>query len=101
MVTTASPYGVGEAVLEAGRAEEVDTVQGSPRNLGLAVAQLVKSAVNLYWLQSRKGNATVTSGDIAWLPVAVSVLPLTSFPGNPADKNNINAYRLIMRGGFC
>ena len=35
--------------------------QGSPRNLGLAVAQLVKSAVNLYWLQSRKGNATVTS----------------------------------------
>jgi len=35
--------------------------QGSPRNLGLAVAQLVKSAVNCHWLQSRKGNATVTS----------------------------------------
>ena len=38
---------------------------------------------------------------LSWLPVAVSVIPLTSFPGNPADKNNINAYRLIMRGGFC
>jgi len=35
--------------------------QGSPRNLGLAVAQLVKSAVICHWLQSRKGNATVTS----------------------------------------
>jgi hypothetical protein len=35
--------------------------QGSPRNLGLAVAQLVKSAAICHWLQSRKGNATVTS----------------------------------------
>ena len=28
---------------------------------------------------------------LSWLPVAVSVIPLTTFPGNPADKNNINA----------
>jgi hypothetical protein len=28
LVATASPYGVGEAVLEAGRAEEVDTAPG-------------------------------------------------------------------------
>ena len=35
--------------------------QGSPRNFGIAVAQLVKSAVICHWLQSCKGNATVTS----------------------------------------
>jgi hypothetical protein len=33
-------YGAGEAVIEVGRAEDVETRQGSPRNLGLAVAQL-------------------------------------------------------------
>ena len=41
-------YGVGEAVIEVEAVLKMWTPrQGSPRNLGLAVAQLVKSAVNL------------------------------------------------------
>jgi hypothetical protein len=61
LVATASPYGVGEAVIGVAVLKKWTPRQGSPRNLGLAVAQLVKSAVICHWLQSRKGNATVTS----------------------------------------
>jgi hypothetical protein len=52
--------------------------QGSPRNLGLAVAQLVKSAVICHWLQSRNGNATVTSD--------ASQLPARRAPLTPTDQ---------------